>query len=70
MSRLNTIESIDPDGFTALVGAGVVLQQLHEALAEHGLEFPLHLGAEGSAQIGGLIATNAGGSHAFRFGTM
>jgi len=70
MSRLNTIESIGTDDFTALVGAGVVLQQLHDALAEHDLEFPLHLGAEGSAQIGGLIATNAGGSHAFRFGTM
>jgi len=70
LSRLNTIESIEPNDFTAVVGAGVVLEQLHTELAGHQLMFPLHLGSEGSAQIGGLIASNAGGSHAFRFGTM
>ena len=43
---------------------------VHEALHGSGLMFPLHLGAEGSAQIGGLIGTNAGGSHAFRYGMM
>ncbi|RIY00947.1 FAD-binding oxidoreductase [Aureimonas flava] len=52
------------------VEAGLVLQALHEALDGSGLMFPMHLGAEGSAQIGGLIGTNAGGSHAFRFGMM
>ncbi|HEX9859401.1 MAG TPA: FAD-binding oxidoreductase, partial [Paracoccaceae bacterium] len=52
------------------VGAGLVLARLHEGLDGTGLMFPLHLGAEGSAQIGGLIGTNAGGSHAFRFGMM
>ncbi|WP_061938481.1 FAD-binding oxidoreductase [Aureimonas sp. AU22] len=52
------------------VEAGLVLQVLHEALEGAGLMFPMHLGAEGSAQIGGLIGTNAGGSHAFRFGMM
>jgi hypothetical protein len=46
------------------------LANLHEALVPHGLIFPLHLGAEGSAQIGGLIGTNAGGSQAFRYGMM
>lgn len=70
LSRLNQIDQIDPDGFTATVGAGLVLSQLHDALEQQDLEFPLHLGAEGSAQIGGLVATNAGGSHAFRYGTM
>ncbi len=53
-----------------MVEAGVVLAALHAALDPAGLMFPLHLGAEGSAQIGGLIGTNAGGTHAFRFGTM
>jgi FAD/FMN-containing dehydrogenase len=52
------------------VEAGVVLSALHEAIEPHGLIFPLRLGAEGSARIGGLISTNAGGSHAFRYGMM
>lgn len=70
LSRMKEIEAIDAEGFTAIAGAGVVLAQLHEAVANHDLMFPMHLGAEGSAQIGGLIATNAGGSHALRYGMM
>lgn len=70
LSRLTQIDAIAVDDFTVTVGAGVVLSQLHDALNAHGLEFAMHLGSEGSAQIGGLIATNAGGSHAFRYGTM
>ena len=70
LSRLNTIESIDANDFTALVGSGLVLEQLHTELAKQNLMFPLHLGSEGSAQLGGLVASNAGGSHAFRFGLM
>ncbi len=70
LSRMNEIEQIDPNGFTAIAGAGVVLAQLHDAVATRDLMFPMHLGAEGSAQIGGLIATNAGGSHALRYGMM
>lgn len=70
LERMNNIESIDEQNFTTTIGAGVVLEQLHNTLAEKDLMFPLHLGSQGSAQIGGLIATNAGGSHAFRFGTM
>lgn len=70
MSRLNQIDHIDNAGFSVTVGAGVVLASLHEVLAEKNLWFPMHLGSEGSAQIGGLVATNAGGSHAFRFGMM
>jgi FAD/FMN-containing dehydrogenase len=70
LSRMNRILSVDAIDFTATVEAGVVLGTLHETLAEQGLAFPLHLGAEGSAQIGGLIGTNAGGSHTMRFGMM
>lgn len=68
LARMNRILSVDAVDFTATVEAGVVLAALHDRLAEHDLAFPLHLGAEGSAQIGGLIGTNAGGSHAMRFG--
>ncbi|WP_334175021.1 FAD-binding oxidoreductase [Pseudoxanthobacter sp.] len=70
LSRMNRILAIDPVDFSVTVEAGVVLAALHEALEAHELMLPLHLGAEGSAQIGGLIATNAGGSHAMRFGMM
>lgn len=70
MSRMNRIVTVDPIDFTATVEAGVVLESLHARLADEQLMFPLHLGAEGSAQIGGLIGTNAGGSHAMRYGMM
>lgn len=70
MSRMNKIKKIDPINFCVEVEAGVVLASLHEQLTNGNLMFPMHLGAEGSAQIGGLISTNAGGSHAFRYGMM
>lgn len=70
LQRMSAIGDIDVDSSTVLVEAGVVLANLHERLEATGLVFPMHLGAEGSAQIGGLIGTNAGGSHAFRYGMM
>jgi len=70
LERMNRIEHIDGDGPSATVQAGVVLADLHTQLSDQALAFPLHLGAEGSARIGGLIATNAGGSHAARHGMM
>lgn len=70
LQRMSAIGEIDADSATALVEAGAVLASLHERLEPTGLVFPMHLGAEGSAQIGGLIGTNAGGSHAFRYGMM
>lgn len=68
MERLNHIERIDPVQRCALVQAGVVLQGLQEAAAQHGLFFPLDLGARGSATLGGNIATNAGGNRVIRYG--
>ncbi|MET3523774.1 FAD-binding oxidoreductase [Mesorhizobium abyssinicae] len=70
LSRMAAIGKPDLDSGSIVVEAGVVLAALHEALEPHGLMFPMHLGAEGSARIGGLIGTNAGGSHAFRYGMM
>ncbi|BCH31145.1 FAD-linked oxidase [Mesorhizobium sp. L-8-10] len=70
LSRMTAIGQPDPDTGSIPVEAGVVLATLHEALEPHGLIFPMHLGAEGSARIGGLIGTNAGGSHALRYGMM
>lgn len=70
LSRMTAIGKPDLDSGSIVVEAGVVLATLHEALEPHGLMFPMHLGAEGSARIGGLIGTNAGGSQAFRYGMM
>lgn len=69
-ARLNRIETIDPLARTVTVGAGVTLQALQEATAEVGLVPGIDLAARGSATIGGMIATNAGGILAFRNGVM
>lgn len=70
LSRMTAIGAPDRQSGSIEVEAGVVLGELHNALEPHGLIFPMHLGAEGSARIGGLIGTNAGGSHAARYGVM
>lgn len=66
---MNQIEEIDLIGGTATVQAGVVLEELQQKVLEHGWYFPLDLGARGSCQIGGNVATNAGGNKVFRYGT-
>ena len=69
VERLNEVSEINVAGRTATVGAGVILSNLHEAAEEHDLIFPLTLGARGSAMIGGLLSTNAGGSNVVRYGS-
>ena len=68
LSRLNRVRSIDPLNNTLTVEAGCVLQTIQALAAEHDRLFPLSLGAEGSCQIGGNIATNAGGVQVLRYG--
>lgn len=70
LERMNAIENIDPVGRTATVQAGVILQEVQEAVAKHHLLFPLDLGARGSCTIGGNVATNAGGINVIRYGMM
>ncbi|WP_294121501.1 FAD-binding oxidoreductase [Sphingomonas sp.] len=70
LRRMNVIRAIDVGARRAVAEAGVILQMLHEATLEHGLRFPLTLGAKGSATVGGLISTNAGGTQVLRFGPM
>jgi FAD/FMN-containing dehydrogenase len=70
LERMNQIEEIDPVGRTATVQAGVVLQRLQETAREHGLLFPVDLGARGSCTLGGNVATNAGGINVIRYGMM
>ena len=68
LRRMNRIRSLEPGH--AVAEAGVILETLHNAAADTGQRFPLTLGARGSATIGGLTSTNAGGTQVLRFGTM
>ena len=67
--RLNRIRDLRPDARIAIVESGVILSKLHDAAANHGLYFPLWFGARGSAMIGGVLSTNAGGSNVLRYGS-
>ena len=68
LRRMNRIRALESGH--ALAEAGVILETLHTAAADTGQRFPLTLGARGSATVGGLTSTNAGGTQVLRFGTM
>jgi FAD/FMN-containing dehydrogenase len=70
LRRMNRLRSISAENRLALAEAGMILADLHERAGEVGMRFPLTLGARGSATIGGLTSTNAGGTQVLRFGTM
>ncbi|MCW2365978.1 FAD/FMN-containing dehydrogenase [Sphingobium sp. B7D2B] len=70
LRAMNRIRAIDPAANLAVCEAGVILSTLHEAAAAVGRRFPLSLGAKGSATVGGLVSTNAGGTQVLRHGTM
>ncbi|SEN76320.1 FAD-binding oxidoreductase [Palleronia pelagia] len=68
LERMNRIREVRAPSRLAVVEAGVVLSQLHEAVEAEDLVFPLTFGARGSARIGGVLGTNAGGSNVLRYG--
>ena len=68
LERMNAIREIRSDARLAVVEAGVILSDLHEAAEEHDFIFPMTFGARGSAMIGGMLSTNAGGSNVLRYG--
>jgi FAD/FMN-containing dehydrogenase len=70
LERMNAIEEIDPLQGTMTVQTGCVLARACEAAEAKGLFLPLDLGARGSATIGGVISTNAGGNRVLRYGMM
>ncbi len=70
LRRMNQIRALDAEDGSVIAEAGVILETLHNSANAAGMRFPLTLGAKGSATIGGLIATNAGGTQVLRFGTM
>jgi glycolate oxidase len=69
LERMNRLLEIDPENQMAVAEAGLRLSDLATAVEYAGLYFPPHPGDE-SAMIGGLIATNAGGSRAVKYGTI
>ena len=69
VERLNQIRTINADTRVAVVEAGVILSSLHDAAQAQNLYFPLWFGARGSAMIGGVLSTNAGGSNVLRYGS-
>ncbi len=68
LRRLNRVLDIDPLNLTMRVQAGCVLAQVQAAAEAEGLLFPLSLASEGTCTIGGVLATNAGGTQVLRFG--
>ena len=70
LARLNRIRTIDTAGDTLTAEAGCILADVQQAAASHDRLFPLSLGSEGSCQVGGVVATNAGGINVIRYGTV
>jgi FAD/FMN-containing dehydrogenase len=69
LERMNRIRALKPDARLVVAEAGVILSRLHDAAEAEGLYFPLWFGARGSAMLGGVLSTNAGGSNVLRYGS-
>jgi len=68
LARMNRVRALDAVDLTMTVDAGVTLKAGQDAAAEQGCLLPLSIGSEGTAQIGGVLATNAGGNNTVRYG--
>jgi FAD/FMN-containing dehydrogenase len=68
LSRMNKLRALDPIDMTMEIEAGVTLKAAQETAAEADCLLPLSISSEGSAQIGGVLATNAGGNNTVRYG--
>ncbi|HEY3852672.1 MAG TPA: FAD-binding oxidoreductase [Steroidobacteraceae bacterium] len=70
MKRLNRVRHIDPANDSMILEAGCTLAEAHAAAGSQDRMFPLTLGSQGTAQIGGNLSTNAGGTAVLRYGMM
>jgi FAD/FMN-containing dehydrogenase len=68
LSRMNRIRELDPVDLTMTIEAGVALKAAQEAAIAQDCMLPLSMSSEGSAQIGGVLSTNAGGNNTLRYG--
>ncbi len=69
LERMTAVRATYPDEAVMIVDAGCILADVQGAARDAGLMFPLSLAAEGSARIGGNLATNAGGVNVLRYGS-
>ena len=68
LDKMNLIEEVDPQSKTITAQAGTILENMIDAAKEKNLLLPMSFGAKGSAHIGGVVSTNAGGLRVFRYG--
>lgn len=68
LQRMRTIHVVDPVALTVRVQAGAITEAVHDACAKEGLFWPVDFASKGSSQVGGNIATNAGGVRVIRYG--
>ena len=68
LARMRRIRDVDSANFTLTAEAGCVLSEVQAVAEKNGRLFPLSLASEGTAQIGGLLSTNAGGTNVLRYG--
>jgi FAD/FMN-containing dehydrogenase len=68
LSRMRRMDPVDTLGATVRVQAGAVTEEVHRHCAEVGLTWPVDFASKGSSQVGGNIATNAGGVKVIRYG--
>ena len=69
LSRMDRVRSMDPENFSVVAEAGCILSKLQHAANSADRYFPLSLSSEGSCQVGGNLATNAGGINVIRYGS-
>lgn len=70
LERMRDVRSVDAEGASMIVEAGCTLSTAQSAAESAGLLFPMSLASEGTATVGGNIATNAGGHLTVRYGNM
>ena len=68
LDKMNAIQEVDVQSRTITAQAGAILEHMIDAAAEKQLLLPMSFGSKGSAQIGGVVSTNAGGLRVFRYG--
>ncbi len=68
LGRMQRLDPVDLSGSTVRVQAGAITELVHQHAAEHGLTWPVDFASKGSSQVGGNIATNAGGVKVIRYG--
>lgn len=68
LERMRAVRAFDTEAGTMTVEAGAILSDIHARAEAEGWIFPLTLASQGSARLGGLLATNAGGVNVIRYG--